>query len=83
MDYENDGVMSCFIAAIEAHSQQAKVVSNETETAPADISDFDFSNYGYQPLAADYLARFEAMTQAVSQFAAVQGKTDVRPTCYW
>ncbi|WP_348548945.1 Rne/Rng family ribonuclease [Psychrobacter sp. KFRI-CH2-11] len=80
---KNDGVIRCFIEAIEAHSQQAK----SADTAPqaqrpvADVQarDFDFSNYGYQPLAADYLARFEAMTQAVSQFATTQGKTAVAP----
>ena len=81
---KNDGVISCFIAAIEAHTQQAKPANVETNVAPtADTkvgaSNFDFSNYGYQPLAADYLTRFETMTQAVSQFAATQGKTDVEP----
>jgi len=81
---KNDGVISCFIAAIEAHTQQAKpanVEMNITPTADTKVEDsnFDFSNYGYQPLAADYLTRFETMTQAVSQFAATQGKTDVEP----
>lgn len=81
---KNEGVISCFIAAIEAHTQQAKPANVEANVAPtADTkvgaSNFDFSNYGYQPLAADYLTRFETMTQAVSQFAATQGKTDVEP----
>ena len=40
---------------------------------------FDFSNYGYQPLSADYLSNFEAMTTAVGQFATAQGKTSVAP----
>ncbi|MGE6361403.1 Rne/Rng family ribonuclease [Psychrobacter glacincola] len=85
---KNDGVISCFIAAIDAHTQQAKsanksanIETNVTLTADTKVEDsnFDFSNYGYQPLAADYLTRFETMTQAVSQFAATQGKTDVEP----
>ena len=81
---KNDGVISCFIAAIDAHTQQAKsanIGTSVTPTADTNVEDsnFDFSNYGYQPLAADYLTRFETMTQAVSQFAATQGKTDVEP----
>ncbi|MGP4970358.1 Rne/Rng family ribonuclease [Psychrobacter aquimaris] len=81
---KNDGVISCFIAAIEAHKQQAKPANVETNVTPTadtkvEDSNFDFSNYGYQPLAADYLTRFETMTQAVNQFAATQGKTDVEP----
>ncbi|OLF40609.1 Rne/Rng family ribonuclease [Psychrobacter sp. Rd 27.2] len=79
---KNDGVIRCFIAAIEAHSQQAKSADTAQAHLPvadAQARDFDFSNYGYQPLAADYLARFEAMTQAVSQFATTQGKTAVAP----
>ena len=87
---KNDGVISCFIAAIEAHTQQAQPADNGTNVEgdssenKGDDNDFairrfDFSNYGYQPLAADYLARFEAMTQAVSEFAAAQGKTAVEP----
>ncbi|MGP5503244.1 Rne/Rng family ribonuclease [Psychrobacter celer] len=79
---KNDGVIRCFIAAIEAHSQQAKSADTAQAQQPvagAQARGFDFSNYGYQPLAADYLARFEAMTQAVSQFATTQGKTAVAP----
>ncbi|CAM3537798.1 MAG: ribonuclease E [Psychrobacter glaciei] len=87
---KSDGVISCFIAAIEAHTQKAQTAGNGTNVEgdssenKGDDNDFatrrfDFSNYGYQPLAADYLARFEAMTQAVSQFAAAQGKTAVEP----
>ncbi len=79
----NQGIISCFIEAIEAHSQQACPAT----TAAADVvssgvtseSDerFNFSNYGYEPLDADYLARFKEMTQAVSEFAAPQGMTEV------
>ncbi len=85
-----DGVINCFNAAIALHLEQADVQvaandklestnDNQLATGETANSNFDFSNYGYQPLAADYLARFEAMTQAVSQFAATQGKTDVEP----
>lgn len=84
-----EGVINCFKAAIALHLEQADAStgeikvdnSNESKVETGEIvnQDFDFSNYGYQPLAADYLARFEAMTQAVSQFAAAQGKTAVEP----
>ncbi|WP_350561289.1 Rne/Rng family ribonuclease [Psychrobacter sp. CAL346-MNA-CIBAN-0220] len=89
----NSGVIGSFIAAMTAYSQQLSATeqaNTESNIAEDDIannadknalsnSSFDFSNYGYQPLAVDYLARFEAMTQAVSQFAAAQGKTSVEP----
>ena len=87
-----EGVINCFNAAIALHVEQAQAAttdedkvkvdsSNEPEvvTGEAANQDFNFSNYGYQPLAADYIARFEKMTQAVSQFAAAQGKTAVEP----
>ncbi|MGP5502120.1 Rne/Rng family ribonuclease [Psychrobacter faecalis] len=82
-----EGVINCFNAAIALHLEQANAVNekvdsnneSKVETGKTAKQDFDFSNYGYKPLAADYLARFEAMTQAVSQFAAAQGKTAVQP----
>ena len=87
-----EGVINCFNAAIALHVEQAQAaITNEDEVKIASSNgskvengetanqDFDFSNYGYQPLAADYIARFETMTQAVSQFAAAQGKTAVEP----
>ena len=87
-----EGVINCFNAAIALHVKQAQAATtNEDEVKVASSNeskvengetvnqDFDFSNYGYQPLAADYIARFETMTQAVSQFAAAQGKTAVEP----
>ena len=85
-----EGVINCFNAAIALHVKQARAATtNEGEVASSNESkvengetanqDFDFSNYGYQPLAADYIARFGTMTQAVSQFAAAQGKTAVGP----
>ena len=83
-----DGIINCFIDTIALHTQQAQTTDNSANTGGNSGDNkgndnnfanehFDFSNYGYQPLAADYLARFEAMTQAVSQFAAPQGKTAV------
>ncbi|MBA2056645.1 Rne/Rng family ribonuclease [Psychrobacter cryohalolentis] len=77
-----DGVISCFNAAIAKHLEQTPVKNSadkQLAIKPVAHSDFDFSNYGYQPLAADYIARFESMTKAVSQFAASQGKTSVEP----
>ena len=75
---QNDGVISCFIAAIDAQAQQTKPADDNAKAA-VDNGEFDFSNYGYEPLSADYIARFDAMTQAVSQFALAQGKTEVEP----
>ena len=87
-----EGVIKCFNAAIALHVKQAQAAttnqdevkvasSNESKVENGETAsqDFDFSNYGYQPLAADYIARFETMTQAISQFAAAQGKTAVEP----
>ena len=77
-----EGVISCFNAAIATHLQQTQAkgsADKQVAIKPIAHSEFDFSNYGYQPLAADYIARFESMTQAVSQFAAAQGKTSVEP----
>jgi len=71
-----EGIINCFIATIALHNEQSQSANNSSDAAS---QSFDFSNYGYQPLAADYLARFEVMTKAVSQFAAAQGKTDVEP----
>jgi ribonuclease E len=77
-----EGVISCFNAAIAMHLEQAQVKDNADQKVTIQSvthSEFNFSNYGYQPLAADYISRFESMTQAVSQFAAAQGKTTVEP----
>ncbi|WP_457858127.1 Rne/Rng family ribonuclease [Psychrobacter pulmonis] len=82
-----EGVINCFNAAIALHVEQFNATNdkldssddNQVAASKSVNRDFDFSNYGYGPLAADYLARFAAMTQAVSQFAAAQGKTAVEP----
>ena len=79
----NDGIIRSFIDAINVHTEQGQqmAVAAHQDSVLLSHSEpvFDFSNYGYQPLAADYLTRFESMTQAVSQFAAAQGKTAVEP----
>ena len=84
-----EGVIHCFIETIALLTKQAQNADNGADVASVTSDNqhstdlagksFDFSNYGYQPLTVDYLTRFEAMTQAVSQFAAAQGKTDVEP----
>lgn len=80
----DEGIINCFIAAVALHIAPAQTAGNsesivdDADDNPASPS-FNFSNYGYQPLATDYLARFETMTQAAAQFAAAQGKTAVEP----
>ncbi|MBE0440644.1 MULTISPECIES: Rne/Rng family ribonuclease [unclassified Psychrobacter] len=79
-----DGVINCFIETVALHMEQAQRADSDASVSANNGSElasqsFDFSNYGYQPLTADYLSRFEMMTQAVSQFAAAPGKTDVEP----
>ena len=83
---DKEGVISCFIAAMEIYNQNSTTMNINTDEDHVidnrnneSESSFDFSNYGYQPLAADYLTRFEAMTRAVSQFGSAQGKTMVEP----
>ena len=87
----NEGVISCFIDAIAQYQQNAKsTAENGNTSTQSEISShtavasnterFDFSNYGYQPLSRDYLARFNTMTKAVTQIAVAQGKTTVTPT---
>ncbi len=75
---EQEGIIACFIQAIDAmqnsSEQAADTVTNDN------IANFDFSNYGYAPLTAKYLANFTTMTQPVAQFNAEQGKTDVEPS---
>ncbi|MGO1281671.1 MAG: Rne/Rng family ribonuclease, partial [Psychrobacter sp.] len=79
-----DGVINCFIETVALHIEQAQRADSDANVSANNGSElasqsFDFSNYGYQPLTADYLSRFEMMTQAVNQFAAAPGKTDVEP----
>ncbi len=75
----DNGVIASFIAAVTAYSNAASE-TREANNSETQSTGFDFSNYGYQPLSADYLKRFETMTQAVNQFGAEQGKTEVKPS---
>lgn len=63
------GIIRSFIEAVSKVSHQDQAQSAE----------FSFVNYGYAPLANDYLAQFDAMIAPVSQFATAQGKTAVTP----
>ena len=77
----DEGIINCFIAAIAEHQQQAEPAATPAANIEAENNgSFDFSNYGYQPLTSEYIYRFNTMTQAVSQFAAAQGKTAVTPS---
>lgn len=77
---EDNGVISSFIQAVQAFNQEAQKSGNSESGAQAGSnSHFDFSNYGYAPLDATYLGRFNRMTQAVRQIATEQGKTPVSP----
>jgi ribonuclease E len=87
------GVIRSFIEAVAVHNQQMpdaatdvaqpQAITNSAEQdkghAEPESDSFTFSNYGYQPLEADYLAGFKAMTQAVGQFATTPGSTAVEP----
>ena len=82
----DDGVINCFIAAIAEHSKLTPVVDDaDQKQAVADVDNssdsaaFDFSNYGYESLDAEYLQHFKTMTEATSQIAVEQGKTAVTP----
>ena len=82
----DDGVINCFIAAIAEHTKSTPVVDDaDQKQAVADVDNssdsaaFDFSNYGYESLDAEYLQHFKTMTEATSQIAVEQGKTAVTP----
>ncbi|WP_227429809.1 Rne/Rng family ribonuclease [Psychrobacter sp. I-STPA6b] len=69
------GVIACFLSAL----QQRQTASQNPADNANDVEQ-SFSNYGYQPLADDYLSQFEKMTAAVAQFATAQGKTEAQPS---
>lgn len=80
-----DGVIACFTQAVTKAKGALAPVTNQDQTNDvSDVNsnndDFDFSNYGYAPLSADYLAKFAVMTQSVAKFATEQGKTQVEPS---
>ncbi len=55
-----------FISALAQNSKPATV--------------FDFANYGYAPLSADYVSGFMTAISPVGQYTAAQGKTAVTPS---
>lgn len=63
--------IACFIEAVSKVNAPANV-----RTA----ADFDFVNYGYDVLKADYLNAFHTLTTSVAQFDAPQGKAIVSPS---
>lgn len=63
------GIIRSFIEAVSKVSHQD----------PSQSVEFSFVNYGYAPLANEYLAQFDAMIAPVSQFGTAQGKTAVAP----
>ncbi len=64
------GIIRSFIEAISQLNRQSQMLS---------LDSFSFVNYGYAPLASEYLAQFDAMITPVSQFGMSQGKTAVPP----
>ena len=86
MRLAKDGVITCFLAALNAHketsggstkaSAKRQVTNRNTDSAKA----FSFVNYGYQSLSPSYLQRFAKMTSAVAAHNIEQGKTQVEPT---
>lgn len=70
------GVIRSFIEAMAAISS-ASATSARPEL---EASAFDFSNYGYAPLSAQYQTAFATMITPVAQFAAHPGKTPVTPS---
>ncbi|PNK60282.1 Rne/Rng family ribonuclease [Psychrobacter sp. FDAARGOS_221] len=87
MRLAKDGVIACFLAALNAHKEtsgsQAKPAAKTSEASAAaaeSLQAFSFVNYGYQSLSPSYLQRFAEMTSAVAAHNVAQGKTEVAPT---
>lgn len=87
MRLAKDGVITCFLAALNAHKETsgshskpaAKRKSAKKNSANA-AQAFSFVNYGYQSLSPSYLERFAQMTSAVAAHNVEQGKTEVEPS---
>lgn len=86
---KQDGVIACFIKSIELHHAFMQTANgmnmndadNSTNITDANhTNDFDFSNYGYQPLSDSYLSNFADAITPVAKHQCVQGKTEVAPT---
>lgn len=77
---ETDGVIACFIEAVKNFNNQTETSIAKTDTSATELADFNFSNYGYEPLSEEYITGFKTMTTSAGQFDAAQGKTDVSPS---
>ena len=87
MRLAKDGVIACFLAALNAHKETSggstKSMTKRKSTnqsTPESLQAFSFVNYGYQSLSPSYLERFAQMTSAVAAHNIEQGKTQVEPT---
>ncbi len=87
MRLAKDGVIACFLAALNAHketsgghSKPAAKRKSVKQSASESLQAFSFVNYGYQSLSPSYLERFAQMTSAVAAHNIEQGKTEVEPS---
>src|SRR5699024_7499405 len=87
MRLAKDGVIACFLAALNAHketsgghSKPATKRKSAKQSASESLQAFSFVNYGYQSLSPSYLERFAQMTSAVAAHNIEQGKTEVEPS---
>lgn len=87
MRLAKDGVITCFLAALNAHKETSgghskpaakRKAAKKNSANPAQA--FSFVNYGYQSLSPSYLERFTQMTSAVAAHNVEQGKTEVEPS---
>ncbi len=92
---QSEGVIASFIEAmakIKQHQESADSPAEGSESndiqatdnaenaiIEAELNKFDFSNYGYQPLSADYVGHFRSLTKPVGQFHTLAGKTETTP----
>ncbi|MUG31341.1 Rne/Rng family ribonuclease [Psychrobacter sanguinis] len=87
MRLAKDGVIACFLAALNAHKQTSGSTTKPAAKRKAAANNskqhakaFSFVNYGYQSLSPSYLERFAQMTSAVATHTIEQGKTEVEPS---
>ena len=87
MRLAKDGVIACFLAALNAHKETSGSHSKPTakrksakQSSADSVQAFSFVNYGYQSLSPSYLQRFAKMTSAVAAHNIEQGKTEVEPS---
>lgn len=87
MRLAKDGVIACFLAALNAHKETSGGASKPSskrnsikQNSAESMKSFSFINYGYQSLSPSYLERFSQMTSAVASHNIEQGKTKVEPS---